>query len=619
MSETPILRNRDIVCLSSIDWQFIWQGHQEIMSALAANGNRVLFVENTGLRRPSVKDFPRLRKRLTNWWRGTKGFRQERTNLYVYSPVILPFPYSRLARMVNRMLMGRALSRWMRAAGFGRPIVWTFLPTPLVQDVMRDLNPFVSVYYCIDDLASSSAAAWRIVEPERQLFRDADLVFVTSDKLRQRAMEQRPDVHLFPFAVSFAKFDKVREAEGGVPDDLAALPRPIAGYVGGIHQWIDFALLRQVAEAMPDVTFALVGPVHADASLLMGLPNVHLLGQRPHDDVPRYIKGFDVGLVPYCLNEYTANVYPTKLNEYLAMGVPVVATNLPEIRRFNDEHGQLVTVASGPEAFAAAIRGTLGGSTTAIRAERVAVARKNSWSDRIAQMSTLIEEVIASRRSERTWEARLRQLYRSARGRVALIVGVLVIVSVGVFETDLPWWLARPLQRSETPRAADAIVVFAGGVGESGQAGGGYQERVKEAIALYQKGLASHIVFSSGYVGPLFPEASIMQQLAVSSGHVPADAIVLETRAANTYQNVTFTRRILTEQHWTRILLVSSPYHMRRALLTWRKVAPEIEVVATPVSESQFYTHDRGATFEQLRGLLQEYVAIGVYWWKGWI
>src|SRR5947207_15672346 len=83
MSDPSMLRGQDIVCLSSIDWQFIWQGHQEIMSALAANGNRVLFVENTGVRSPSIRDLPRVRKRLLNWWRGTKGFRQERENLYI--------------------------------------------------------------------------------------------------------------------------------------------------------------------------------------------------------------------------------------------------------------------------------------------------------------------------------------------------------------------------------------------------------------------------------------------------------------------------------------------------------------------------------------------------------
>src|SRR5437763_17170410 len=93
-----ILRRSDIVCISSIDWDFIWQGHQEIMSTLAAEGHNVLFVENTGVRRVVLQDAPRLIRRFRNWWRGTKGFRHERENLVVYSPLVLPFPYSRVAR-----------------------------------------------------------------------------------------------------------------------------------------------------------------------------------------------------------------------------------------------------------------------------------------------------------------------------------------------------------------------------------------------------------------------------------------------------------------------------------------------------------------------------------------
>jgi len=121
-----MLHGRDVVCISSIDWDFIWQGHQEIMASLAEHGNRVLYIENTGVRPPRLRDLPRVRTRLRNWWRGTKGFRQERENLVVYSPIVLPFPYSRLARWVNRTLLMRALRRWMRATDFRRPVVWTF-------------------------------------------------------------------------------------------------------------------------------------------------------------------------------------------------------------------------------------------------------------------------------------------------------------------------------------------------------------------------------------------------------------------------------------------------------------------------------------------------------------
>src|SRR5947207_2676020 len=202
-SDPAVLHGKDIVCLSSIDWEFIWQGHQEIMSTLAANGNRVLFIENTGVRAPSLRDFPRVRQRLRNWWKGTNGFRQQRDNLFLFSPLILPFPYSRVARWINRVMLLRSLRRWMRAIRFERPIVWSFLPTPLVRDLIKGLDPVVTIYYCIDDLASSSPAARRIHQFEERLFREVDLVFVTSEKLRQRALRYTPRVHFFPFAVSY--------------------------------------------------------------------------------------------------------------------------------------------------------------------------------------------------------------------------------------------------------------------------------------------------------------------------------------------------------------------------------------------------------------------------------
>src|SRR5262245_56383714 len=349
-------RGTDVVCISSIDWDFIWQGHQEIMSTLAADGSRVLFIENTGVRPPGLRDLPRLRHRLRNRLRGTGGFREERPNLFVLSPVVLPLPYSRIARWVNRWLFVRSIRRWMRAIGFGRPVVWTFLPTPLACDLVADLDPTLTIYYCIDDLASSSPEARRIVDSEQTMFRRADLVFVTSEQLRRRAAAFSERVHLFPFGVKFDSFEAVREAPRQPPDDMVRFARPIVGYVGGLHRWIDQDLVADTAARLPEASFVFVGPPQCDLSRLQSAANVTLLGAKPHAELPRYVKEFDVGIVPYRLSEYTANVYPTKLNEYLAMGIPVVASDLPEIRRFNVEHGEVVTVAGEPESFARAIR-----------------------------------------------------------------------------------------------------------------------------------------------------------------------------------------------------------------------------------------------------------------------
>ncbi len=391
----------DIVCISSIDWDFIWQGHQEIMSTFAAAGHRVLFLENTGVRAPQMRDLPRVRQRIRNWWRGTKGFRQERPNLFVFSPLVVPLPYSRIARWINRWLLARSLKRWMGVTGVHRPIVWTFLPTPLAVDLIRGLEPQLTVYYCIDDFVSSSPGAKRIVSSEQRLFRDADLVFVTSERLRVRAATFNERVHLFPFGVTFDRFDAVRDDGQPPPADLRALSRPIVGYVGGLHQWIDQDLVVETARRLPEATFAFIGPPQTDVSALEGQPNITLLGQRQHAELAGYIKGFDVGLVPYKLADYTANVYPTKLNEYLVMGTPVVATDLPEIRRFNREHGEIVSVASGADAYAAAISAALRGSTPGEIARRIEVAHTNSWASRIAAMETLVEEGVARRAAKR--------------------------------------------------------------------------------------------------------------------------------------------------------------------------------------------------------------------------
>lgn len=608
----------DVLCISSIDWDFIWQGHQEIMSTLAAEGHRVLFLENTGIRAPKVRDLPRVRQRIRNWWRGTKGFREERPNLFVYSPLVFPFPYSRIARWANRFLLMRSLRRWMRATGFHRPIAWTFLPTPLALDLLRELDPQLTIYYCIDDLASSSLAARRIVPSEQRLFKEADLVFVTSEALRKRAAQFRSRVHLFPFGVSFDRFDQVRDGHAPAPADLERLARPIVGYVGGLHQWVDQELIAAAASRMPDTSFAIIGPIQTDVSTLERCSNVTLFGQRPHADLASYVKSFDVGIVPYRLTDYTANVYPTKLNEYLVMGIPVVATDLAEIRRFNAEHGDIVAVAADAGGFVSAVRAALTPSPSQVVERRIAVAHSNSWQSRIAEMKRLIDEGLERRSvGGQRWEEKLRRVYRRARTRIAQVVIGVAALYLLVFNTNVVWWFAEPLVRSAQPAAADAIVVFAGGVGESGKAGGGAQERIAQAVTLYKSGYAPVLVLSSGYVYS-FQEAEVMRALAVDQG-VPASAILLERRASNTYQNVRFVDDILREHRWRRILLVTSPYHMRRALLVWRKQAPEVTVIATPPAQSQFYEHTRGATLEQVRGILQEYVAILGYWRRGWV
>ncbi len=602
----------DIICVSSIDWDFNWQGNQEVMARLAARGHRVLYVENTGVRAPKIGDIGRLSQRIRNWRRGMQGFRQESRNLFVYSPLLLPFPHSRIARWINRHLLSIALRRWMQAVGFRRPVLWTFLPTGLVVDLIAEIEPSLVVYYCIADFRQLTANAG-IDRTERELLDRTDVVFVQGEDLRRKCLPH-PNISVFPFGVSLEAF---RE-DAAVAPELESIKRPIIGYVGGIHRHVDAALLEHVARHI-DGTLVLVGPAQMKTPELEQLPNVVWTGAQPHDRLCEFLQGFDVALIPYVLTEYTRTVYPTKLNEYLVMGLPVVSTDLPEVRLFNERHGGVVSIAANEADFTAAVQDAARVTGTVEQiAHRKEVAQQNSWERRVSDMWRIVESALAVKASEPDlWQERMRRLYRAAQRRIWQAVGAAVLAALLLFYTPVLWLVARPLYVADPPAPADAIAVFAGGVGESGRAGGGYQERVRLAVDLYQQGLATRMVFSTGFVFA-FQEAEVMKNLAQSAG-VPADAILLETAAANTYQNVSFVSRIAREHNWDTVLLVSSPYHMRRALLTWRRVAPDITVIAAPVTRSQFYEHDRGASLEQARAILQEYAAIAWYWWKGWI
>jgi len=614
-----MLKNENIICISSIDWDFIWQGHQEIMSTLAKNGNRVLFIENTGVRAPGIRDISRLKNRIKNWFRGVKGIRKEMDNLYVFSPLVLPFPYSRIARWINFHLILPILEKWMKVMDFSNPVVWTFLPTPLSLDIADNLVKKIVIYYCIDNFSVSSASVKKIKSSEIKLLKKADLVFVTSTELYNYCSNYSHNVYIFPFAVNFQEFEQARVKEGSFPDELQELKGPIIGYAGGVHKWIDRDLIKKTAEKYPDYSFVFVGPLQTDVSLLKKVKNVHFLGFREHQELPKYIKAFDVCVIPYLLADYTKNVYPTKLNEYLAMGKPVVSSSLPEIEAFNKKYNNIVYSAKDRETFVRYIKQAINENNETLIEKRIEVARENSWENRINKMSELIEKAIERRRldKETRWKENLLGFYRVTRRRLARVALICLFGYLLLFRTPFIWFVASPLKIVDEPQKSDAIVVFGGGVGETGSPGKSTVERARYAVELYKQGYAKKIIFSSGYTFH-YNDAENMKLFALSMG-VPERNIILEQKAGSTYENVKFTEQILDRQGWDSILLVSSPYNMGRASLVFKKLADKIKVIYTPVPDSQFYDRKIGSRWQQIKAIIHEYLGILYYWLKGYI
>jgi len=615
-----MIRNQNIICISSIDWDFIWQSHQEIMSTFAKNGNRVLFIENTGVRTPGIHDILRIRSRIKNWFKGVKGIRKEGEGLYVFSPIILPFPYSRMARFINRHLMLRVLDRWMKIMKFGNPIVWTFLPTPLVVDIMENVTKKLTVYYCVDNFRVSSPAARRIARSEEAMLKKVDVVFAASGQLYSYCRRFNEEVYRFPIGVSFDIFEKARRSGDTKPGELAGLSSPVIGYVGGIHKWIDLDLIRRLAVANPAFSFVFVGPIQTDVSAVSGLENVIFLGNKDHSRIPYYIAGFDVCMIPYVLSEYTKNVYPAKLNEYLAMGKPVVSTALIEVLEFNKNNQDIVLAAVDADSFNDCIGKAISeGDQKGLREARIKASEKNKWDSRIEEMSSLLQKKISEneRNAESKWRENLLVFYRKARRR-AVSWGILILLLyLLLFRTPFIFLTAWPLKISDSLRKADAVVVFGGGVGETGNPGKSTIERARYAAELYNKGYAKKIIFSSGYTYK-YNDAANMRLIALSDGVSDRD-IILELQANSAYENVMFTKNILDKNGWRSIIIVSAPYNMRRASLVVGRHFRGLEVCYAPVKPCQFYDRPEGIKLEQIKAIAHEYLGIVYYWFKGYI
>jgi glycosyltransferase involved in cell wall biosynthesis len=393
---------RDIIFISSIEWDFLWQVHQEIAFRFAAAGNRVLYIENTGIRAPGLQDAGRVANRLKHWFIKffSHGVREVSPNIFVTSPLVAPPFGSALSRFLNRQVLLRTVARTARRLKFRDPLLWTYLPTDTAIDLIRLLATPDSVvaYYCGADfsLLATNVASYRRAEAE--LVQMADFVLATCPKLFERCRQNNAEVHLVPAVVNLDDFQLSNEGH-----ESERWPRPVIGYVGGLHRFVDYPLLASLVKARPQWSFVFVGDKSADVRELAAWPNVHLLGQRPHSELAQHIRNFDVCTVPYLNAEVTSTVVPLKINEYLAMGKPIVSTELPTVCDFNNRHHVLATAPNETEAFLRAIEEALSLPVDAATiSRRREVAALGDSQTVVAAISELIEDRLKEKASNRT-------------------------------------------------------------------------------------------------------------------------------------------------------------------------------------------------------------------------
>lgn len=369
MSTPPAL-----VVLSHLRWGFVFQRPQHLMTRLAQH-YRVFFVEE-----------PRLAE---------AGAHFETQQVAPQLTVCVPHTTSTAPGFHDDQLpeLGLLLENLVRQHDLDDAVVWLY--TPMALPLAEKLSPRVLVYDCMDELSAFLNAPRQLLQRENALLHRADLVFTGGPSLFEAKRHRHPSVHCMPSSVDVGHFARAQDPERDHPLQ-AQLPRPRLGFFGVIDERMDPGLIDAMATARPDWQLVLVGPVvKIDAATLPRHPNVHYFGQQAYADLPEFLAGWDVCLLPFALNEATRYISPTKTLEYMAAGKPAVST---PIRDVVEPYSGIVAIAAEPPAFIAACDAALSMAPQ----QRAALARRmadtvagTSWARTAARMHELIAGLLA--------------------------------------------------------------------------------------------------------------------------------------------------------------------------------------------------------------------------------
>ena len=370
-----------IVVFSHLRWKFVWQRPQQFLSRFAEN-HPVLFMELTeydlGDDDEPVLELETVAPNVTM------------ANLHLPIRMHGSEQVNELMRTYCRI----AIEAVNQDGAFDNPLLWYYSPMD-VGWAMGYINGRGIVYDCMDELSQFRGAPPELVERERQLLQQSDIVFTGGYELWLKKKQQHPNVHFFGCGVEYDHFHKAANGDP-IPKDLQSIKRPIVGWFGVVDERVDYELLAKAAELRPEYSFVLVGPVvKVDPASLPQAPNIHWLGGRDYKQLPDYCRAYDVCMMCFALNEATQYINPTKALEYLATGKPVVGTPVNDVVR---QYTDTVLIGRTPEEFVEAIDRALLTPDKQMLERGDKRAREASWESTVEKMQRLIADAIRSRK-----------------------------------------------------------------------------------------------------------------------------------------------------------------------------------------------------------------------------
>lgn len=367
-------KNFDLVCFSHLRWDFVYQRPQHLLSRFAKQ-RRVFFIEE-----PVFSD------------EATK-LNITRREDYLFT-IVPEISHSDRETENVEEIQRKLIDRLFLEKNIDDFIAWYY--TPMALAFAAHLQPTATIYDCMDELSGFKFAPPELIENEAKLFERADLVFTGGQSLYEAKKSRHKSVHAFPSSIDAEHFKKARNIIEE-PKDQKSIPHPRLGYCGVIDERMDIELLAEIAELRPSWQFVMIGPVvKISDEDLPRRENIHYLGGKDYQDLPNYLAGWDVALMPFALNESTKFISPTKTPEYLAAGKPVVSTPIQDVVRPYGERN-LVEIAATAQEFIAACEKVLqeDGEKRTARADEFLA--QMSWDQTWSQMAQMIDEVVGQK------------------------------------------------------------------------------------------------------------------------------------------------------------------------------------------------------------------------------
>jgi len=364
----------DLICFSHLRWNFVYQRPQHLLSRFA-NQQRVFFIEEPIY--DAESDFYSINK-------------EEGKNLWVITPHIQNNLTAEHSAQRQKLL----LSLLMEDMQINKYICWYF--TPMALDFSEHLTPMLTIFDCMDELSAFKFAPPELKEKESQLLQKADIVFTGGYSLFLKKKDRNANVHYFPSSIDKDHFLKARAKETVDPYDQQEIPHPRLGYFGVLDERLDIELVRKMAGLRSEWHFIFVGPVvKIDPQILPQAPNIHYLGHKTYQELPNYLAGWDIALMPFALNESTRFISPTKTPEYLAGGKPVISTAIVDVVETYGNKG-LVYLADTAEDFISAATHSLNHPEKKEEwlKDIDEELNDNSWDKTWKQMTERIEEAL---------------------------------------------------------------------------------------------------------------------------------------------------------------------------------------------------------------------------------